>query len=416
VRGLTQGGPARLEHRGFLLANLTLGHAVAHFYQRGFLVLLPKIVSDLDLSGVGVGSLDTVRHLTSFSIEVPGGFVVDMLRRRWREVFVGCMGLIAVAWAVTGAVPSLPFLLVAMVLISLPGTIWHLPAMAALSRRFPERRGMAISVHGLGGNLGNVVGPLVAGVLLGFLLLTWRQVAFLYALPPLFLALLFWVSLRSLRGDSAEEGKRLGDRLQDAFGLLKSSAVLRLVSVAMLRAVGFNAISWWTPIYLSDELELGDATVGFYVALLTALGMVALPFMGTLSDRFGRKPVLVPGLIAMSVLSFLLVNVGAGLGLTIVIAAMGLFSYSLNQVIRAAVLDLAPSGAEATSYGLVFGLTQPIIAVSSILAGAMKDWLGVEFVFYYATVVVALSALILVISPMPKPGAPAPTLNNAPRE
>ncbi len=416
MRGLTQGGPARLEHRGFLLANLTLGHAVAHFYQRGFLVLLPKIVSDLDLSGVGVGSLDTVRHLTSFSIEVPGGFVVDMLRRRWREVFVGCMGLIAVAWAVTGAVPSLPFLLVAMVLISLPGTIWHLPAMAALSRRFPERRGMAISVHGLGGNLGNVVGPLVAGVLLGFLLLTWRQVAFLYALPPLFLALLFWVSLRSLRGDSAEEGKRLGDRLQDAFGLLKSSAVLRLVSVAMLRAVGFNAISWWTPIYLSDELELGDATVGFYVALLTALGMVALPFMGTLSDRFGRKPVLVPGLIAMSVLSFLLVNVGAGLGLTIVIAAMGLFSYSLNQVIRAAVLDLAPSGAEATSYGLVFGLTQPIIAVSSILAGAMKDWLGVEFVFYYATVVVALSALILVISPMPKPGAPAPTLNNAPRE
>jgi MFS family permease len=404
----TQGEQARTGHRGFLLANLTLGHAVAHFYQRGFLVLLPKIVIDLELSGVGVGSLDTVRHLTSFAIEVPGGFVVDMLRRRWRLVFVGCMGLIAVAWAVTGAVPSLPFLLGAMVLISLPGTIWHLPAMAALSRRFPERRGMAISVHGLGGNLGNVVGPLAAGALLGFFLLTWRQVAFLYALPPLFLALVFWVSLRSLGGDSAEEGKRLGARLRDALGLLKSGAILRLVSASMLRAVGFNAVSWWTPIYLSDELGLGDATVGFYVALLTALGMVSLPFMGTLSDRFGRKPVLVPGLMAMSVLSFLLVNVGAGFGLTIVIGAMGLFSYSLNQVIRAAVLDLAPRGAEATSYGLVFGLAQPIIAVSSIVAGAMKDWWGIEAVFYYSAVVVALSALVLTSSPMPKPVAPAP--------
>ncbi len=397
-----------MESRGFLLANLTLGHAVAHFYQRGFLVLLPKIVDDLGLSGVGVGSLDMVRHLTSFSIEVPGGFVVDMLRRRWRLVFAGCMALIAVAWAVTGAVPSLPFLLGAMVLISLPGTIWHLPAMAALSRRYPERRGMAISVHGLGGNLGNVVGPLVAGALLGFLLLTWRQVAFLYALPPLILALLFWVSLRSLGRDSAEEGKRLGGRLREALGLLKSGAVLRLVSVAMLRAVGFNAISWWTPIYLSDELGLGDATVGFYVALLTALGMVSLPFMGTLSDRFSRKAVLVPGLIAMSVLSFLLVNVGAGLGLTIVIGAMGLFSYSLNQVIRAAVLDLAPRGAEATSYGLVFGLTQPIIAVSSIVAGAMKDWWGIEFVFYYSGILVGLSALVLIVSPMQRPVGTAP--------
>jgi MFS family permease len=407
-----------MDSRGFLLANLTLGHAVAHFYQRGFLVLLPKIQDDLALSGVGVGSLDMVRHLTSFSIEVPGGFVVDMLRRRWRLVFVGCMVMMAAAWAVTGAVPSLPFLLGAMVLISLPGTIWHLPAMAALSRRFPERRGMAISVHGLGGNLGNVVGPLVAGALLEFFLLTWRRISFTYALPPLVMALLFWVSLRSLGGDSAEEGKKLGARVRDALGLLKSGAVLRLVAVSMLRAVGFNAISWWTPIYLSDELGLGDATIGFYVALLTALGMVALPMMGTFSDRFGRKAVLAPGLIAMSVLSFLLVNVGAGLSLTLVIAAMGLFSYSLNQVIRAAALDLAPRGAEATSYGLIFGLAQPIIAVSSILAGAMKDWWGIEAVFYYATTVVALSALILIISPMPKTvtPAPAPTLDNAPRE
>jgi hypothetical protein len=108
------------------------------------------------------------------------------------------------------------------------------------------------------------------------------------------------------------------------------------------------------------------------------------------------------------VLSFWLVNVGGGLGITMVIAGMGLFSYSLNQVLRAAVMDLAPQGSEATSYGLVFGLTQPVVAFSPLIAGAMKDWLDINFVFYYAAILVALSAVVLATSPLPRPATPAP--------
>ena len=195
-----------------MLAILTLGHAFAHFYQRSFLVLLPKIAVDLGLSGVRVGALGTVRHLTSFSIEVPGGFIIDMLKHRWRMIFAGCMGLIAVAWTVTGATPNFTVLVIAVALIALPGTVWHLPAMASLSQRFPERRGLAVSVHGLGGNLGNILGPLAAGMLLGLLLLTWRQVAFLYAVPPLIMVFFLWVSLQNVGGQSAggEQGLRLG--------------------------------------------------------------------------------------------------------------------------------------------------------------------------------------------------------------
>jgi hypothetical protein len=64
---LTQVEPIAKENRIFLLANLSLGHGIAHFYQQSFLVLLPKIAVDLGLSGVGVGALGTVRHLTSFA-------------------------------------------------------------------------------------------------------------------------------------------------------------------------------------------------------------------------------------------------------------------------------------------------------------------------------------------------------------
>ena len=397
---LTRVQRATKENRVFVLAILTLSHGVTHFYQQSFLVLLPKIAVDLGLSGVRVGALGTVRHLTSFSIEVPGGFIIDMLKHRWGMIFAGCMGLIAVAWAVTGATPNFTVLVIAVALIALPGTVWHLPAMASLSQRFPERRGLAVSVHGLGGNLGNILGPLAAGMLLGLLLLTWRQVAFLYAVPPLIMVFFLWVSLQNVGGQSAGGEQGLRTRLNSAKGLIKSPAVRGLVLVAMLRGMGFDALTLFTPIYLANELKMGDVLVGFHIALLTALGVIALPMLGSLSDKFGRKVVLLPGLMAMALLSFAIVNVGSGLALTLVIAGMGIFSYSLNQIIRAAVLDLAPLGSEATSYGLVFGSTQVFAAFSPLVAGALKDWLGIEFVFYYAAILVAFSAFLLFACPL----------------
>jgi len=399
---VTRVAPVAKENRAILLANLALGHGIAHFYQQSFLVMLPKIAVDLGLSGVGVGALGTVRHLTSFAVETPGGFIVDTLKRQWGLIFAGCMGLIALAWVVAGVAPNLPILIVAIVLIALPGTVWHLPAMAALSQRFPERRGLAVSIHGLGANVGNIVGPLVAGMLLGVLLLSWRKVAFLYAVPPLLLASLFWLSLRDVGGHGADQQKRLGVRLKEARSLVGNGRIRGLVLVALLRGMGFDAILLFTPIYLSSELKMGDALVGLHVSLLTALGIGALPVLGALSDKFGRKAVLLPGLLAMALLSFALVSVGTGLKLTLVIGAMGIFSYSLNQVLRAAVLDLSPKGTEATSYGLIFGSTQIVAAFSPLFAGVLKDRLGTEFVFYYAAAIVGLSALVVAATPLAK--------------
>lgn len=134
MRASNGGMPAATKRRGLLLTNLTLGHGIAHLYQQSFLVLLPHIVTDLGLTGVGVGALGTVRQLTSVSVQLPGGFVVDMLKRHWGLIFAGCMGSISVAWAVAGVTPNFTVLIVAVVLIALPGTVWHLPALATLSQ------------------------------------------------------------------------------------------------------------------------------------------------------------------------------------------------------------------------------------------------------------------------------------------
>ena len=110
----------------------------------------------------------------------------------------------AIAYALVGASTNFPLLIAAVILVSVPGSLWHLPAAAALSQRFRDRRGFAIAMHGFGSNIGNVLGPLLAGALLTILL--WRHVLFIYAAPSLILAGLVWWLLKDIGKEDAPRG------------------------------------------------------------------------------------------------------------------------------------------------------------------------------------------------------------------
>ena len=81
-----------------------------------------------------------------------------------------------------GVSPVYPLLLVGMAVVAISHSIWHLPASASLSHHFPERRGVALSAHGVGGSVGDVAGPVATGALLAFL--SWRELLSVYAIVP----------------------------------------------------------------------------------------------------------------------------------------------------------------------------------------------------------------------------------------
>ena len=64
---------------------------------------------------------------------------------------------------------------------------------------------------------------------------------------------------------------------------------------------------------------------GLHIGLLVAIGTVTTPVMGYVSDRIGRKQVLVPVVVALSALTFLMVPFGTGASLTLIIALLALF-------------------------------------------------------------------------------------------
>ena len=147
--------PERVRNRPTILGVMSAGHGVAHLYDQGFPVLMPTIASYFGLSSLQVSVLLALRFTGFGVVNIGGGLVVDMLKRRWGEMLTGCMVSASLFFALVGSAPNYLVLLLIVPVVNIPGALWHLPSAASLSQIFPERRGFALAIHGFGANLGN---------------------------------------------------------------------------------------------------------------------------------------------------------------------------------------------------------------------------------------------------------------------
>ena len=386
---------------------MSFGHGISHLYDLSLPAVLPTIASFLGLSNFQVAGLHGVRQAGSGVVNLGGGPVVDVFKRQWGLILTGCMVWAAISYALLGSAPNYPLLVTAILFVSIPGSLWHMPAAAALSQRFPDRRGFAISMHGFGSNIGNALGPQIAKALLTVLF--WRNLLRIYAAPALLMAVFVWWALRDVGKDAGQaeqdeekkEGSRLAEQLRKVLPLYRNPLVLGLVLAALMRGIGLTALFNWTPFYLEEELGMGHIRTGFYLSLLTGMGIVSAPVLGHLSDRVDRKRVLVPGFAVAAALSLVVVSVGDSPLLALVMAGMGLFSFALHNIIQASVLDVVGRGNEALGTGLLFGLNGVLGSGSPFLAALIIDHLGgYGFIYYYAGALTALTAVIVLVIPM----------------
>ncbi len=393
--------------RKLILGILSAGHGIAHWLDQSFPVVLPSITASLGLSTLQVGSIATVKQIGFGVVNLPGGLVVDTLKGQWGLILTGCLVGAALFYALLGLSFNFTFMIVMVFLAAVPGALWHLPASAALSQRFSDRRGFAISIHGFGANVGNAVGPLAAGALIA--VITWRAIFFIYSVPALLVAILVWSYLRNIgRESGSPPAMGLRSQLLEARSLMRNRVVLGLVAVAVLRGMALNSMFIWTPFYLTDELGMSSFWMGFHIALMTGTGIGSTPILGALSDRYNRKLILVPGLALGALLSALVVAAGDTVWITVLMAAMGLFSFALHQIIQAAVLDLAKVGTEATATGFLFGFGSVVGAFSPLIAVAIIDNYGLSNVFYYQAGLSALALLVLLPFKLRLPERAAP--------
>jgi MFS family permease len=117
--------------------------------------------------------------------------------------------------------------------------------------------------------------------------------------------------------------------------------------------------------------------------------------MGYLSDRIGRKAVLVPALWGLCALSVLLALYGQGAALTVIVVVLGLFIRSDYSLLSAMVLDVVGEGVATTTLGIVSFTRFALSGVSPLIAGVLYERMGMDAVLYYAAAIYALAAVLL---------------------
>src|SRR5215831_2542158 len=164
---------------------VSFGHALTHWYPATFYLLLPLIGNDLGLSYAQVGSILTCQFAAGALANIPGGLFVDTVGRKGLLMAIS-LSWIGLPYLVMGVSHVYWMMLCCAMLVGIGNNLWHPTAIPWLANRFPRRKGLVMSIHGMGGNVGDALAPLVIGALLA--IYSWRSVVLMNVLPGIVMA------------------------------------------------------------------------------------------------------------------------------------------------------------------------------------------------------------------------------------
>ena len=385
--------------RLIILWGLTAAHGIFHFMSQSFSVMIPAIKETFGISPVQVGAIITAKELAAGISSLPGGIMSDYLRRYRSLIMAACMVTFGLGWLIIGISPVYPLLLVGMITLAMASSLWHLPSLAELGLQFSHRRGAALAVYGAGGSMGDIFGPVLTGLLLG--VLTWRGIISMYAVVPLVMAFWAFWAFREIgsnhtnpKQDNRAEHIDLKTQLKTTRSILRHTHILRVNVVAGFRGMAFDIIATFLPLFMKEVFGFSAKSIGFHFGLLWAIGIVSSPLMGHLSDRLGRKHVLVPALLYSSLLIVLLALFGKGILFTIIIVLLGVSIRSDYSILSATILDIAGEKVATTMLGVLSFSRFVMAAASPLIAGALYQYIGMKVTLFFVASLFAASAVI----------------------
>ena len=253
---------------------ISAGHGFTHWYTATFYLLLPLIGKELGLSFTEIGLIMTIQHFVGAISNLPGGMLVDTFGKTG-YLMAASLFWVGFPYALMALTHDYWMLLACVTLVGIGNNVWHPAAISALAYRYPGRKGLVLSFHGMGGNVSESLAPLVVGALLAWF--SWRTVVVINIVPGIVMAVLIIAMLGALtlakaggaRAINASAGPRSTNAyLRDLMSLLKNKALMLVSFSSAFRTMTQSGLLTFLPVYLAYELNYSPFLVGVSMTVL----------------------------------------------------------------------------------------------------------------------------------------------------
>lgn len=317
-------------------------------------IALPEIRQTFSLSTIAAGSLFSVMMIIAALTSGLAGRLADKIGRK--TVLITGLSLLALGFGLAG-VSGHPILFFSFLALTGIGYGFTPPSLyAIMSDLLPNRRGLGASLVSVSYGLGGAIGAVLASRIIAAF--GWRA-AFLtvagIATADMLLQL-YWIrNISSIRTASRS-------------GSFKDALTIPILILALAEFIG-GSVFWssaaWTPTLLRTAKALTLQETGWLMGLLSLANMLGSFSLGSLSDKLGRKTVIVYSGFAAALAAFIvfywLESVAA--------LAAGIFVFgTLKASVPALVVALAQEAAPAGSAGAASGIIMSLHYTSGVVA------------------------------------------------
>ena len=265
-----------------------------------------------------------------------------------------------------------------------------------------DQRGRAFGLHRAMDTTGAMLGPIIIAVLVmvffGREFLTAPgekhrsvyQIIFLAAAVPAvlgWLALVFFVPERRRDDSSAKKPELKLSALDKRFRIF--------LAIVFLFSVGNSSDAFLVVRATSKPISMGLVEFLWVYALFNGLSAVVALSSGIISDKLGRRPVLIVGWLIFSLVYFAMARITTATQVWIWFAIYGAYYGMTEGMLRAYAVDLAPAHLRGTAVGAYFTFTGIALLPASLRAGILWDRVGPAAPFYYGAATSLLAAVLL---------------------
>ena len=372
---------------------LTTGHFVTDLSQGALPILLPFLKELFALSYAQVGLIVLIQNVTSSVIQPLFGYITDKVTLPWllpASILLAGSGL-----ALTGHAPSYALLLTIVIITGLGVAGFHPQASRSANLVSPTAvRGRSMGLFSVGGNFGMASGSMAMTLLL--LLPGGLHNTVWFLLPASLTALAFLQFRRHLTIHSDIKKEQAAHQSPTQSSVPKALLAILLLFI-FIRSSIHTGLSTYIPLYYINYLN-GDPLYASYLLTIFLLGGVAGTFCGaSLSDRFGRKMIiLVSMLVSFPLIALIPLTSGLITLLLVSVIGFALISSFATTVVLAQEMMPNRIGMAA---GLTIGFSIGLGGLGATLLGAFADRFGIADVFTVLAVLPLAGALCVLKLP-----------------